>query len=308
MKTSNPIVYIADEEYLHLLPANFDQLSRHAGVEQSVYVVTTAASIPVELCNLGEAYPNLEIVIRQVNFEYYVSIFDKPKKTHVTRIALLKFFLPEILSEDIILYLDIDTFICSSLNSLLTYIPNNPIAAVEEVGINAYLRNTSESYFNSGVIVMSLKKMRLLDISGQLNRMISESGVSNSTVDQDFFNQIFKGLVDFLPQRFNVFICNCDSYSLGAFVRYPSIVHFVGSDKPWKYPQKSKYSRLWAESFAHGIKSNPSPRQLAILRSRQGVLNVSRSLNLMGKLRVTITARIKSRVPRVVKDFFRSFV
>lgn len=308
MKTSHPIVYIADEEYLHLLPANFDQLSKYAGGEQSVYVVTTATSIPVELQTLSVEYPNLEIIFKHVNFEDYVSNFKLPKKTHVSKIALLKFFLPEILNEDVILYLDIDTLICSSLNTLLSYLPILPIAAVEEVGVNAYLRNISESYFNSGVMIMSLKKMRLLHDSKELNRLISDSKFSNSTVDQDLFNDIFNGFVDFLPQRFNVFNCNYDSYSLGAFVRYPSIVHFVGRDKPWSYPKKSKYSRLWNESFANGIKTNPTPRQLAILKSRRGALNISRFRNNLGKLRVKCTSVIKSIVPMVIKDFFRSFL
>jgi len=302
----HPIVYIADEKYLHFLPANLDQVSRYGARGQLVYVVTTATAIPKELSSFGDKYPNLHIVFKQVIFEDYVPMFHPPKGTQVTKIALLKFFLPEILKEDCILYLDSDTLLCASIDSLLTYYPGNPIAAVEEIGVNAYLRNDSKSYFNSGVIVMSLEKIRELGIYGQLNDLIAKNDFTY--VDQDLFNMIFDGRVDFLPQKFNVFICNTVSAHLGAFVKFPSIVHFVGRDKPWKYPRKSPYSKLWIESFAAASQPNPSAAQLRILTSRRGALNISMFLSTMLVFRVKVVAGLKRIVPKVLKDILRNYI
>ena len=306
MKIQHPIVYIADEKYLHLLPANLDQVSRYGAPGQLVYVVTTATAIPKELSTLGDKYPSLHIVFKQVAFEDYIPVFHPPKGTHVTKIALLKFFLPEILEEDCILYLDVDTLLCAPIDSLLTYYPRNPIAAVEEVGVNAYLRNDSNSYFNSGVIVMSLEKIRELGIYGQLNNLTANKDFTY--VDQDLFNTIFDGRVDFLPQKFNVFICNSVSTHLGAFVQFPSIVHFVGRDKPWKYPRKSKYSKLWIESFARASQPNPNSTQLAILRSRRGALNISGFLKPILICQVKVVAGIKTIMPKVIKDILRNYI
>jgi hypothetical protein len=306
MKLSHPIVYIADEKYLHLLPANLDQISRFGAPGQLVYVVTTATSIPMELSAFGDKHPNLNIVFKQVVFEDYVSAPHPPKGTQVTKIALLKFFLPEILEEDCILYLDIDTLVCASIDSLLTYYPHNPIAAVEEVGTNAFLRGDSKSYFNSGVIVMSLQKIRDLGIYGQINNQITNKDFTY--VDQDLFNIIFEGWVDFLPQKFNVFICNSVSTQLGAFVQFPTIIHFVGRDKPWKYPRKSKYSKLWIESFARATQPNPSSTQLVILRSRRGLFNISEFLNTLVICRVKVAAGMKTLMPKAIKDVLRNYI
>jgi hypothetical protein len=306
MKMPHPVVYIADETYLHLLPANLDQISRYGAPGQLVYVVTTATVIPVELSTLGDKYPNLHIVFKQVIFEDYVPVFYAPNGTHVTKIALLKFFLPEILETDCILYLDVDTLVCAPIDSLLTYYPRNPIAAVEEVGVNSYLRNDSKSYFNSGVIVMSLEKIRELEIYGQLNNLIADKDFTY--VDQDLFNTIFDGRVDFLPQKFNVFVCNSISTHLGAFVRFPTIVHFVGRDKPWKYPRKSKYSKLWIDSFARASQPNPNAAQLVILRSRRGAFNISGFLNTILRSRVRLVAGIKTLMPKAIKDILRNYI
>ena len=308
MKKAHPIVYIADEGYLKYLPANIDQVSRYGAEKQLIYVVTTATFIPAELSSIGKKYPQLDIVFKQVNFQDYVNNYRAPKKTHVTEISLLKFFLPEILSEDVVLYLDIDTLICAPLFSLLAYYPSNSIAAVEELGVNSYLRNQSASYFNAGVIVMSLQKIKNLGIYEQINNLIADDKSSETDVDQDIFNYIFEGLVDFLPQKFNVFQSNCDSYLLGVFARYPTIVHFVGRDKPWKYPSKSKYSRLWIESFASGTKPNPSSSQLAILSSKRGALNISGYFKSMGKIRVKLKSRIKMGIPKEIKDILRNYI
>ena len=308
MNASHPIVYIADAAYLHFLPANFDQISRYGASKQLVYVVTTSKTIPIELSKTVENYPNLQVIFRQVDFQDYLGELEIPQEAHVTKIALLKFFLPEILNEDLIVYLDIDTLICAPLNDLLAYNPGNLFGAVEEIGINAYLRGSTNSYFNSGVLVMSLKKIKALGLYKNLNQRIARHMSTPGNVDQDLFNQIYGGLVDFLPQKYNVFICNHNSSSLGAFVNFPTIVHFVGQDKPWVYPKKSKYSKLWIESFANATKTGPSAEQVSILNSNRGSLNIRQFTTLLKKLQMKSLSRIKERMPKVVKSFLRRFV
>ncbi len=308
MTPSHPIVYIADDAYFHLLPANFDQVSRHGSPQQLVYVVTTSTIIPAELTSIADKYPTLQVIFKQVNFHDYLTEIDILKETHVTKIALLKFFLPEILNEDVVLYLDVDTLICAPLNELLAYSPGGLIGAVEEIGVNAYLRNGTKPYFNSGVLVMSLKKIKALGLYKNLDREIAKREIAPENVDQDLFNQIYEGLVDFLPQKFNVFICNQNSSTLGAFVKFPTIIHFVGKDKPWTYPRKSKYSKLWIESFANGTKPNPNSRQQAILSSRRGIFNISWIFNFIKNHRIELIAGLKKRTPRKIKNFLRSFI
>jgi len=308
MNASHPIVYIADDSYFHLLPANLNQVSRHGASRQLVYIVTTSTSIPTALSNIEEKYPNLKVIFKQVDFHDYLSEGDIPKETHVTKIALLKFFLPEILDEDVVVYLDVDTFICAPIHDLLAFVPRNLIGAVEEIGVNAFLRDGTKSYFNSGVLVMSLKKIKALGKYKDLNQRKVKEPSEPKNVDQDLFNDMYEGLIDFLPQKYNVFICNHNSTSLGAFVKSPTIVHFVGKDKPWLYPKKSKYSKLWVESYAKATQPNPSSKQLKILNSNRGSLNISQVVTLLKKLQVNLLSKLKLGIPQVIKDFLRSYI
>ena len=204
--------------------------------------------------------------------------------------------------------MDVDTLICAPLTDLLAYNPGNLFGAVEEIGTNAYLRNATNPYFNSGVLVMSLKKIKALGLYKNLSQRIARQVVAPDNMDQDLFNKIYEGLVDFLPQKYNVFICNHNSTSLGAFVKFPTIIHFVGQDKPWVYPKKSKYSKLWIESFANATKPNPSTEQVSILNSNRGSVNIRQFTTLLKKFQAKLKSKIKVKMPKVVKEFLRRFV
>jgi lipopolysaccharide biosynthesis glycosyltransferase len=273
-----------------------------------VYLITDFAPTHLVIQTLANKFMNLTLIFKSVEFDDYLSYFDIPKKTHVSRAALLKFFLPKILPEvDCVLYLDIDTVICKPIHELLNFEPRLPIAATEELGVNAFHRSSTRAYFNSGVMVMSLEKLRALDLEVTVKKMVASREYMKTYVDQEIFNVLFSNSVEYLPQEFNVFICNLKFSNLGSFIKSPKIVHFVGLDKPWIYPKKTKYSKLWLESFSNGLGENPNVEQLRILKSRRGNLNFAQFFYSLIFARSRYFRGLKMLLPSPIKGLLKEF-
>lgn len=308
MRNVHPIVFIADEEYATYLPSNLHQISKFAPKNQVVYIITTSDTLALNFKRLQDNFPLLKIYGKKVELLDFFESFTAPKGSHVSEIALLKFFLCEILdNENYILYLDVDTLICEPLLPLLSYCPSSAIAATEELGVNAYLRDEPTPYFNSGVMVMSLNRIRELNLGNLVRRLANANQPSRNYMDQDIFNELFRENLTFLPQKYNVFIRNLKLLNLGSFVKSPVIIHFVGQDKPWNYPRKSRYSKLWTDNFFEGTKVSPTSREVEI-RSTRGVdihfpwLRVN---SREAKLR--LFSKIRSLAPTAIKNFLRHF-
>lgn len=308
MSRNNPIVLIADRKYLNFVPANLFQITLYAPINQVVYLVLDFPLSKPDMNNLKDKFPDLVLIFKSVKLSDYISEFSAPKRTHVSNAALIKFFLPRILiDEDCVLYLDIDTVICKSIIELLHFQPKLSIAATEELGVNSFHREGTRTYFNSGVMVMSLKKLRAFDFETAMKKMATNEEFTKNYVDQEIFNVLLVDSVEFLPQMYNVFICNIKFNNLGSFIKSPAVVHFVGLDKPWTFPRKTKYSKMWLESFTNGLGRNPNAEQIRILKSRRGNFNLTQIFSTLFFASSRYFRAMKLIVPSTVKVLLKEF-
>ena len=173
---------------------------------------------------------------------------------HVTPAALLKFFLPQIFyNYDKILYLDSDIIVQDDLSELY----NTDISDKYAVGIKdtlcvvnrQYMDNVginNEFYFNSGVMLLNLKKMRDDNITEKLIKYRLE--VPQHFMDQDAFNAIIGSNVRFVSWKYNFlnyYMTVLDTRQLSSFFGYDFnkpfwkiydsaiILHLGGKEKPW---------------------------------------------------------------------------
>ena len=164
--------------------------------------------------------------------------------------ALLKFDLTELLPQlDKVLYLDGDVIVQEDLGGLFsTDLKENYCAAVKDVGIGipTELAPLKGAYFNSGVMLLNLKKMREDGVREKLYRYRAEG--FNRFMDQDAFCMVFRGRVLFLPVRYNLL------YTLYKFIPFETvssqyevsvsdkrtllddavIIHLCSREKPWR--------------------------------------------------------------------------
>ena len=172
--------------------------------------------------------------------------------------ALLKFSLGETLSHlDKVLYADGDVIFRKDMLDLFnTELCDNIVAAVPDTGIMYSQRpilHSVKTYFNSGIMLLNLKKMREGGYAGKLIEAKRQS-TDTSLMDQNVLNQVFDGQVLPLPVRYNCLFVNLvRAYCLGSFrfgkfnemfstdyagfkdlLEDTAVVHYSSKDKPWK--------------------------------------------------------------------------
>lgn len=208
-------------------------------------------------------FNNVKIIVHSFNIKDYRDKFDKINQTtHVSPAALIKFDLSKIFTNiNELLYLDSDIIVKKDISILFEIdVTNHYIAASFEFW--KYLLETYKSkncpipsfYFNSGVMLLNLQKMREDSISEQLwNTKINDFNSPEKKVqmmDQDTLNKVCGYKTLHLPIKYNL---NC-YFTKGIDIelinkvyvtKYSDcnelkndavIIHYVGkADKPWKY-------------------------------------------------------------------------
>jgi lipopolysaccharide biosynthesis glycosyltransferase len=223
-----------------------------------------------------------------------------PSLDRFGRIVWLRFLLPRLLpSVDRVLYLDADTLVLGSLEPLLEIdLAGLPLAAVSNVveeDLWPHVRSLGvddpRHFFNSGVLLMDLARMRAEGSVDALLRVAVERSDELRWPDQDALNIVFAGRWHQLHPRWNAqnslwgWRPRADHVFGRATVEEaisdPGVVHFEGPlvCKPWHalnhHPWRAAYWRTlrttpWADTEPEDdtlatriIARLPEERQLA---------------------------------------------
>ena len=215
----------------------------------------------------------------KINFNFIHESSDKYSHLHkfredvpcvATTAALLKFDLPQLLPHlDKVLYLDGDIIVKKDLQELYSVeLEDYLVAAVVDSGTMYYKHEyvrLVQNYFNSGVMLLNLKKMRKDAITEKLIYTKLERQDS-LLMDQNVFNIIFDGKVKLLPIKYNFLYVSLvrarNKFSINNInelykTSYSSImdiyndsyiIHFSSKDKPWKY-ESVPAGELWEQYY-----------------------------------------------------------
>ena len=201
--------------------------------------------------------------------------FDKFKivNLHVTPSALLKFELPKLLPDELekVLYLDGDIIIQKDLSVIFNEDIENVYAGVVSDGPtsakvfkNRKQYNVKHSlYFNTGVLLLNLKKMRKEHITELLLECKFRNYHTDRFMDQDTFNMVFGDKVKYLSFYYNLqhHVWFFDKKTLAEhygmkvikyeWVKEAFIIHYTWR-KPWDY-----YGCLAADIWLHHYLLSP---------------------------------------------------
>jgi lipopolysaccharide biosynthesis glycosyltransferase len=198
---------------------------------------------------------------------------DLPTTPLFGSVVWLRFCLPELLPDrSRVIYLDSDTLVMSDLGGLWdTPLDQHPLAAVANV-VEPWARPHVEAlgirypggFFNSGVLLMDLDRMRAEQSSNQLFEAAADLGERLVWPDQDALNLVFAGRWLPLHPRWNTqnIFWAWREWAVEVFgeaavddaVRQPGIRHFEGPSlsKPWHYlcpyPGRKEHRALLAET------------------------------------------------------------
>ena len=188
----------------------------------------------------------------------YVNLFPAIKDSRVSVAAIYRILIPQLFSEDVdkVIYLDSDVIINLDIKELWDVeLDDKILAATPEVEIvksfsdllSKYIINAGlvamEDYFNSGVLVINLKRLRQseeLIINGLKWR---NEHVQCECFDQDVLNYLFSKDYVHLPEKFGLFISKARVLNN---VHY-AIYHYIRNTLSLNL--NDSFNRLWFNYF-----------------------------------------------------------
>lgn len=213
-------------------------------------------------------FPNSEVLF--IPFDYYTKGLLLNMPWPISLSAYARLFASEMLSKDIdrVLYLDCDMIINHDLSELWEYdLGDNCIGAVQDQvkdNIKTSIGLTvSQPYFNSGMLLVDLKKWRSQNIGLQAINFIREHKGRVIHHDQGVLNAILRKSWTRLPLKFNVM-------TIHFLMNHNSILNYFGDRSEYyeeEEVERGKYqswilhftpsftSRPWEENCKHPLQS-----------------------------------------------------
>ncbi|SKB36421.1 glycosyltransferase family 8 protein [Macellibacteroides fermentans] len=263
------IVLICDDNYVMPTQVCIQSIIENMDLdfELTIHVCTFSLSHNNVVRFHNMSRDKVNVLTHILNYEKYEDkIKQIAQKSHVSPSALIKFELSQIFNElDTILYLDSDIIVKKDITQLLSInLSDYYIAAAYEFWkyienkMYHWGQNIGGFFFNSGVMLMNLSKIRQDNIREQL--WYYKINLAKSTLmDQESLNYVFKKAVyplsivwNFNPAfRDNNYIkhinriYNKDYSCLEELESRVRIIHYVGTDdKPWIY-KTAKMRKYW---------------------------------------------------------------
>ncbi|HFN1343032.1 TPA: SP_1767 family glycosyltransferase [Streptococcus pneumoniae] len=177
---------------------------------------------------------------------------DWKKQAHISSIAYARYFIPDYIQEDTVLYLDCDLLINDKLDSLFEQdVREHYIAAI---------RDANGQGFNTGVLLINNEKWRqeklkerLIEQSIVTMKEVEEGRFEHFNGDQTIFNQVLQDDWLELGRAYNLQVGH-DIVALYnnwqehlAFNDKPVVIHFTTYRKLWTTLTANRYRDLWWE-------------------------------------------------------------
>ncbi len=201
------------------------------------------------------------------------------KQNHISIAACYRYLIPILDFEyNKGIYLDCDIVVLDDIKELYNIdLKNNYLAGTDDFLKKKHLRLISvDRYFNSGVLLLNLKKLKEDNISFKLFETTKALKDKIKYLDQDILNIVLKNSVSFLPIRWGItappFRKKIKSNFLSQkeileAVYDPAIVHFTGPDKPWTIPYGIT-AHPWAPAYFYYLKQTTFAKNTEAIKEK----------------------------------------
>ncbi len=246
-----PIFCAVDDGYAPYLAVALRSMSRHTTRPLQVHVLIErlAEEHKQKLLAMQDEYITLQFTDVTASLAAFGQALHL--RDYYTKATYYRFFIPTLFPQyERGLYLDCDIIVNDDIAKLydsdlggmpLGAINEEVMATVSVFGDYAEKRLgiSRNQYFNAGVLVMDLAKLRKIRLLEALDRLMAKHTFP-VTQDQDYLNVLFHGQVALLPATWNKTAFDyCDPADV------PSLVHFKIHFKPWHYSGVSYENRFW---------------------------------------------------------------
>jgi len=190
-------------------------------------------------------------------------------RAHISAAAYGKIFIPDLVAEDRVIYLDCDLIVTCDLMALFEHdCCGLPLAGCRGTGITAMPRHPDDIYVNTGVMLMDLAVLRGEGFSVKAQQVYDTHGALATFADQCIINKVLEGRKSLLPPQWNMMVHEGQQGRirdrLERFIGH-GIVHFTTGRKAWMRWSDQWVSALW---FAYAAPVWPADEPLMIEPSK----------------------------------------
>lgn len=274
-----PIVVGCSNSYVKYLSVLLMSILKHSSKDYIYEINVLDNGIKLDQAKrLNNLFKETNIKIKYIDTSSLLKDINvDTSNQHYSIDTFSRLFIPTLMQDyKKIIYLDIDIIVLDDLKNLyFTELGDKSLAVVKDwvyhalcvndkmlTDISKYTKNTlqldsCEQYFQGGVQLMNLDKMRKLNSQADLCELANSMKVY--FVDQCLFNFYFKNDVVYLDRKWNYQIYDRERKSFGLFdflpvdvakdvyssFLNPKIVHYSGPWKPWFYPDEEYADEWW---------------------------------------------------------------
>jgi UDP-glucose:(galactosyl)LPS alpha-1,2-glucosyltransferase len=260
-----PIFFSINDKFAPYLSVALLSLIDHASAENNYRVIVLEQDLSQEsketLAKL--ATDNVKITFTKIDDEALqkkmAGEHTKLKGDYFTLTIYYRLFIAQLFPQyDKALYLDADIVCNTDLAELYNIdLGDNLLAAAQDGFAADYPQTVSyaekiigvpiKHYFNSGVLVLNLKKLRASNFTDRFLALLNKYHFDIMAPDQDYLNAICQNRTLHLDPQWNT-----TPSGVGRTVAAPQIVHYALFGKPWHYQDAENGQYFW-----HYAKKSP---------------------------------------------------
>ncbi len=242
-----PIFFASDDAYIPFLAVTLQSLEQNAdrNYHYDIKILNTDNISVENKSKVLAEYSRDVFDIESVDVSPYVEKISTKLHTrdYYSKSTYYRLFIPTMYPElDKALYLDCDIVVNDSISKLYeTEIGDNYIGAIPDQSVKYlsdefkdYVENRVgvekyDKYFNAGILVMNLKKLREIGFEEIFIELLSQIKF-NVAQDQDYLNVICKGHITFIDETWNQMPLPVEIERPAK----PKLIHYNLSFKPWR--------------------------------------------------------------------------
>ncbi|TAG07408.1 MAG: glycosyltransferase family 8 protein [Cytophagia bacterium] len=251
-------------QHLHVMLVSLFENNKERNFVVYIFSDNLSTETQNEVQELSNQYKQ-NIVFYDLNIDdiQHFNISNHASLANYYRIIACK-LLPQNIRQ--ILYMDVDLLVLKNIKTLYSInLESNLLGVISEVGKMEEQKKilnipNDKQYFNSGIMLINLKKWQDEKWTEKLINYINQNPDKLMFWDQDALNAMCYGQCVYLDNKWNMqagmFENNKNSKQN---FQNTAIMHFTGSSKPWQYMNKHPYKYLYYQYLKKTIFKNFVP-------------------------------------------------
>lgn len=212
-----------------------------------------------------------------------------------------RLFIPELFPQyDKGIYLDADLVVPGDISRLYREpLGRRLVGAVADYSIqkiapfmqyiDEYVGVDHKNYVNSGVLLLNMKRLREVDLSGRFLSWVEKYGLETVAPDQDYLNALCWDGIQYLDPDWNAMPSECLSV-----MDNPQIIHFNLASKPWLNEQVPYDQVFWKYAAGTGYEAEIKARRRAFLQDSAAVKQYKGAVRRLIRMAARLTCSERS--------------